>query len=133
MFAEWDNNGIINDKQYKLLSYSTDYRFTSDNVGHVEIFRFYFNGESSPFAYSPKMLFDTGQPIGNSERNNWCQSMWAHMHNLSDQKSDGTWETWDNWAWCFNNTARNPYYIHKDSDTELHVTATSPDFTTCHS
>jgi hypothetical protein len=131
VFAEWDNNGTINDKQYKLLKYDMSYGFAVDNVGHIKIFRFFFNGESSPFKYSPTMTFNTGQPIGNSERNNWCQSLWAHMYNLSDQTSDGSWETWDNWNWCLNSSARNKHYIHKDSATELHVTATSPDFTTC--
>jgi len=131
-FAEWDNNGTPGAKNYKLVSYDTDYGFTIANPGHIEIFRFYFNTETAPFAYSPTMLFDTGQPIGNSERHNWCQSLWAHMHNLTDQASDHTWGTWDGWDWCLNSSARNPYYIHRDSDSELHVTATGPDFTTCH-
>jgi hypothetical protein len=131
VFAEWDNRGTPGAKNYKLVNYATDYGFTVDNVGHIEIFRFHFNGESSPFKYSPTMNFNTGQPIGNSERHNWCQSLWAHMSNLSDQISDHSWETWDDWNWCLNSSARNKHYIHKDSATELHVTATSPDFTTC--
>lgn len=125
VFAEWDNAGTPGSKNYKLVSYDTDYGFTIANVGHVEIFRFYFNTETSPFAYSPTMSFDTGQVLGNSERRNWCQSLYAHMHNLADQLSDGSWETWDNWTGCKNTTVRNPYYMHKDSDTELHVTSSS--------
>jgi hypothetical protein len=130
-FAEWDNNGTPGAKNYKLVSYGTDPGFQIQNVGHIEIFRFYFNTETSPFAYSPTMTFNTGQPIGNSERHNWCQSLYAHMQNLADQLSDGSFETWDDWSWCLNDSARNPYYIHKDSSTEFHVTATSPNFTTC--
>lgn len=126
VFAEWENGyGNYGSKNYKLVNYGTDYGFTIDNVGHVEIFRFYFDTETSPFQYSPTMAFDTGQPIGNSERNNWCQSMWAHMYNLSNQGSDGSWGTWYGWAWCYNTSARNPYYVHKDSDSELHITNNS--------
>lgn len=128
-FAEWDNAGTPGSKNYKLVSYNTDYGFTIENYGGVKIFRFYFDGETSPFAYSPTMSFNTGEPLGNSERRNWCQSLYAHMYNLSDLTNSivngGSWETWDNWTGCTNTTVRNPYYMHKDSDTELHVTSNS--------
>jgi hypothetical protein len=125
VFAEWNDRGTVGSFNYKLVNYGTNYGFTVDNVGHIEIFRFYFDGESSPFQYSPTMNFDTGEPLGNSERRNWCQSLYAHMYNLNDMTPSGSWETWDNWAGCKNTTSRNPYYMHKDSDTELHVTSSS--------
>jgi hypothetical protein len=132
VFAEWDNAGRQNHFDYKLIgAYDTDRNFRIENVGHIKIFRFYFAGESSPFTYSPTMNFNIGYPRGNSERHNWCQSLYAHFYNLNDQISDGTWENWDTWAKCINTTARNPYYMHKDSSSEFHVTSTSPNNMTC--
>lgn len=43
---------------------------------------------------------------------------------LNDYTTSG-WETWDNWNACLNTSSRNPYYLHKDSDTEFHVTTDS--------
>ncbi len=128
VFAEWQNtSGSSNHgfKNYKLVSYDTNRTFWLVNLpGGNPIFQFWFDGDSSPFAYSPTMAFGTAPPLGNSERHNWCQSLYAHMYNLNDYTSSG-WETWDSWNACLNSTARNPYYMHRDSDTEFHVTNNS--------
>jgi len=131
VFAEWENQGRGGSQNYKLVSYDTNYRFRIRNDGHIGIFRFYFDGEASPFEFSPTMSFNTGRPIGNSERKNWCQSLWAHLFNLNDQISSGAWQTWGNWAFCLNSSRRNPHYMHKNSSTEFHVTGTSPNNMTC--
>lgn len=123
VFAEWQNgSGNHGYYNYKLVSYDTNYKFWAVNLpGGNPIFQFWFDGDTSPFHYSPTMNFGTAQPLGNSERHNWCQSLYAHFYNLNDYTSSG-WETWDNWNACLNSTARNPYYMHRDSDTEFHVT-----------
>lgn len=124
MYAYWVDGGTPGQKIYKSLSENTSYRFRVENDGHIEIFRFYFNGDSSPFKYSPTMNFNTGFPIGNSERYNNCDSLWTHMYDLSYQIADGSWSSsWGNWA-CWGNTS-NGWYLHKDSDSELHVTNNS--------
>jgi hypothetical protein len=92
----------------------------------VEIYRFYFG--SDLLGYSPTMTSDAGMPIGNSKRHNWCQSLWTNMYNLNDYTASRTWETWDDWAFCLNTSTSstgNPYYMHKNSDTQLTVTAVS--------
>jgi hypothetical protein len=92
--------------------------------GGNPIFQFWFDGDASPFYYSASMAFGTSPPLGNSERHNWCQSLWTHFSSLNDYTTNG-WETWDGWNFCANGTARNPFYLHRDSDTEFHVTQTS--------
>jgi hypothetical protein len=135
VFAYWDNNGSEPSSPtfHGTLNYDTDKLFWTVNPpGGNPIFQFWFDNDSSPFEYSPTMTFGTAMPMGNSERHNWCQSLYAHLYNLNDYTSSG-WETWDNWVGCFNTSARNPYYMHKNSDTEFHVTATSPNNMTCSS
>jgi hypothetical protein len=125
VFAEWNDRGTPNGYNYKLVPYDTDQWFKVVNPpGGNPIFQYWFGDDSSPFKYSPTMNFGTGQVLGNSERRNWCQSLFTHMYDLNDYTSSG-WETWDGWAGCTNTTSRNPFYMHKDSDTELHVTSSS--------
>jgi hypothetical protein len=127
VFAEWDNNGNGGYKNYNNLNYGTNYGFTIENYGQIKIWRFYFGG--TLLGYSPTMTFNSGQPIGNSERNNWCQSLWTNMYNLNDYTSSRTWEgSWDDWAFCLNSSiysTGNPYYMHKNSSTQLTVTTSS--------
>lgn len=131
VFIEWDNNGAhgpVPPQNFDHLNYGTNYGpFAPANVGHHQIFRFYYQG--NVIGYSPTMTFDSGQPLGNSERNNWCQSLWTNMYNLNDFTSSGIWEgSWDDWAGCLNTSTSstgNPYYMHKNSSTQLTVTASS--------
>lgn len=84
VFAEWQNTSASSNhgyKNYKLVSYDTNYKFWAvDLPGGNPIFQFWFDGDTSPFAYSPTMAFGTAPPLGNSERHNWCQSLYAHMY-----------------------------------------------------
>jgi hypothetical protein len=126
VFAEWYNGGTRGFFNYNKVNFGTDVAVRVENDGHIGIFRFYLDGESQPFAYSPTMGFQAASPRGNSERNFVCQSLYTHMFNLGDETSTpGTWETWDNWNYCKNESSGNPYYMHKDSDTELHVNSDS--------
>jgi len=135
VFAEWDNNGVADAVNYNIHPlYGNNYGFTIENYGHVRIFRFYFG--STLLGYSPTMIFNDAKPIGNSERKNWCQSLWAHFYNLNDYTPSRTWENWDNWAFCFNSShlsPGNPFFMHKDSATQFHVYATGPDNMSCDS
>lgn len=56
VYAYWNNNGSPGQQIYKSLSEDTYYTFTVENVGHIGIWRYYFDSESSPFAYSPTMI-----------------------------------------------------------------------------
>ncbi len=135
VFAYWNNNGSTPSSPtfHGTLSYDNTYKFWTVNPpGGDPIFQFWFDGNTSPFEYSPTMGFGTAKPMGNSERHNWCQSLWAHFTNLNDYTTSG-WETWDTWTYCVNTSVRNKYYMHKDSDTEFHVTGTGPDNLTCYS
>lgn len=76
------------------------------------------------------MSFKTGSPIGNSERHNWCQSLWTRFKYLNNLTSSG-WTNWDNWDGCVNTSVRKPYYMHRNSSTEFHVNGTSPNNLNC--
>jgi len=72
------------------------------------------------------MNFDTGTPLSNSERYNYCDSLYTHIYNLAYLTGSGSWSSdWGNW-YCANNTSmRNKYYLHKNSDSDLDVTSSS--------
>jgi hypothetical protein len=128
VFIEWDNMGVGGAQNFDHLNYGTNYGpFAIANVGHNLIYRFYYYG--NVIGYSPTMTSDAGRPIGNSERNNWCQSLWTNMYNLNDYTSSGIWEgSWDDWAFCVNSSTSstgNPFYMHRNSSTQLTVTASS--------
>jgi hypothetical protein len=128
VYAEWHIGSNDSGFQYYTgysLNTDTNYNFRIENVGHIGIFRFYVDGQSSPFMYSPTMPFNRGYAIANSERHNYCDSLWTHIYGLNYFDTSGNWVPWGDLG-CWNNTsARNPYYLHKDSNTELHVTQTS--------
>jgi hypothetical protein len=126
VFAEWVNRGVDSGpKFYTGYSLSTDnnYRFFVENVGHVEIFRFLVDGESSPFKYSPTMNFNTGAMVTNSEHYNTCDSLYTHMYDLAYMVSNGSWSSsYGNLQCSYNNSS---WYLHKNSNSELHVNQSS--------
>lgn len=127
VYAEWVNRGTDSGPRfYTGYSLDTDsyYNFIVENVGHIGIFRFYVDGESSPFAYSPTMNFDTGVPLTNSEHYNSCDSLWTHWYNVNFFRSDGTWSTAYNDLECLINTS-STWYLHKISNSELLVNSSS--------
>jgi hypothetical protein len=127
VYAEWVNRGVDSGPQYYTgysLSTDTDYRFFAENVGHIDIFRFYVDGESSPFNYSPTMNFNTGEVLTNSEHYNTCDSLYTHMYALGHMRSDGSWHDYDNLACYYNNSGGN-WLFEKNSNTELHVDQTT--------
>ncbi len=124
VYAFWVNGGTPGHFTYTSVSEDTNRTFTVENVGHIEIFRFYFDGESSPFAYSPKMTFDFASPLTNSEHYNTCDSLWTHMYGLNYFQNDGTWSSSYGDLECAGNSAEG-WYLHKDSNSELHVTQDS--------
>jgi hypothetical protein len=85
VYAEWVNRGVDSGPQHYTgysLSYNTNYTFKVQNIGHISIWRFYIDGQGSPFNYSPTMNFQQGTVLTNSERYNTCDSMFTHMYNL---------------------------------------------------
>jgi hypothetical protein len=70
------------------------------------------------------MNFNTGSPVTNSERYNSCDSLWAHMYDLSHMTSDGSWSASYGDLKCWADTS-STWYLHKDSNSELHVNQTS--------
>jgi hypothetical protein len=125
VYADWFNRGVRGDKIYLSLSDNTNRAFTVQNIGHKEIFQFIFDAESSPFAYSPTMTFNIGIPVANSERYNFCDSLYAHIYHLVYLTNSGWSTNWGDWQ-CFADTSvRNPYYLHKISDSNMDVTSSS--------
>jgi len=52
VYAEWVNRGVDSGPKFYTgysLSTDTSYRFFVENVGHIQIFRFLVDGQSSPF------------------------------------------------------------------------------------
>jgi len=123
VYAYWVNKGTAGQKVYKSLSEDTNKTFTVENVGHVEIWRFYFDSESSPFAYSPTMIFDSSTALANSEHYNTCDSLWTHMYGLNYFSVGGVWRSWGDLECGGNNSTG--WYLYRNSNTELHVYSSS--------
>jgi hypothetical protein len=80
VYAEWLNRGADSLPQpftLQVLNENSYQGFYVDNVGHIDIFRFYVGGLR--FDYSPTMIFNTGYTITNSEHYNQCDSLWTDM------------------------------------------------------
>ena len=123
VYAEWVNDGVDSGVLHYTgysLSYDTNYTFKVQNVGQIYIWRFYVDGQSSPFNYSPTMSFQQGYVIGNSERHNNCDSMWTHQYRLQYYSSAGDWNDWssDSEKTC---TATDGWEFNDVSDTEFYV------------
>jgi hypothetical protein len=125
VYAYWYNRGVQGKSIHVSLSDDTNRAFTVQNIGHIEIFQFVFDGESSPFAYSPTMTFNIGIPLANSERWNYCDSLYTHIYNLVYLTNSGWSTDWGNWGCWTNGSVRNPYYLHKNSDSDMNVTSSS--------
>lgn len=94
VYAEWLNRGVDSGPQFYTgysLNYDTNYNFKVQNDGHLEIFRFYVDGQTTPLNYSPTMDFNLGAILTNSEHYNTCDSLWTHMYDLSYFNSAGNW------------------------------------------
>jgi hypothetical protein len=127
VFAEWVNRGADSGPKFYTgysLSTNTDTTFIVENVGHIGIFRFYVDGQSSAFNFSPTMNFNSGLLITNSEHYNTCDSLWTHMYNINYFDANGNWSSSYGNLQCRKNTSTG-WYLHKDSNSELHVNQTS--------
>lgn len=124
VFAFWINDGVSGKKIWSSLTTDTDRTFTVENVSQVRIFRFYFDGESSPFAFSPTMDFNYGLLAPNSEHYNTCDSLWAHMNGLNYFDASGNWSVSYGNLECWYNSSTG-WYLYKNSDSELHVYSSS--------
>src|SRR6266567_5157476 len=123
VYAEWINRDTDSRPRFYSgysLKLDTNYTFLVENVGHINIFRFKVDGQSSPFDYSPTMNFNTGTVITNSEHYNTCDSLYTHMYALSHMRSDTSWHDYDNLACLLNNSGGN-WLFNKISNTELKV------------
>ncbi len=123
VYAYWVNSGTPGQVIYKSLSEGSNRTFTVENVGHVEIWRYYFDSESSPFAYSPTMIFNSSTISTNSEHYNVCDSLWTHMYGLNYFSSGGDWRTWGDLECNYNDSTG--FYLHKVSNSEIYVNQTS--------
>ncbi len=123
VYAYWVNKGTPGQHIYKSLSEDTNRTFTVENAGHIEIWRFYFDSESSPFAYSPTMIFNSSTALANSEHYNTCDSLWTHMYGLNYFSSGGVWRSWGDLECSYNDSTG--WYLYKNSNTELHVYSSS--------
>lgn len=90
------------------------------NDGGEGIWRFYVDGESTPFDYSPTMIFNLGWIATNSERYNTCDSLWANIFNLN-------FYTFTNWTSSYDDlecfyTSAPDWYFNKISNSQNEVT-----------
>lgn len=126
VYAEWVNRGADSSPQplnLQVLSENSYQGFDVDNVGHVDIFRFYVAGQR--FDYSPTMIFNTGYTITNSEHYNQCDSLWTDMNNLEYQHGDGTWSSSYNNLVCYKDTSTNAWLLNDGiSNSEVQVDLT---------
>lgn len=129
VYAEWLISG--NDSGFQFytgysLNTNSNYIFTVEDYGHDYIWRFYVDGQSSPFMYSPTTNLNTGWSVANSERHNDCDSLYTHMYDLNYYTSSQHWSVSYGDLECWTNSSvSNPYYLHKDSNSEFDVTTNS--------
>ena len=122
VYSEWVSDGADSYAQwYGTINSNTDYHFKVENVGDIGIWRFYFDGDSTPFKYSPTMNFNTGYALTNSEHHNNCDSMWAHFYGLGDSPSIGNWTSSYGDLECWTDNSVNDWLFYKDSNSENHV------------
>jgi hypothetical protein len=122
VYAEWINRGADSGPQFYTgysLHTSTNYWFTVENVGSVNIWRFYVDGQSSPFKYSPTMAFAYGLPVTNSERYNSCDSLWTNMYEIGYYERP-TWIEYLSLK-CYYNNAWPSWQLLLPSNSQLFV------------
>jgi hypothetical protein len=131
VYAEWINRGADSSPQpfgLQVLNENSYSGFFVDNVGHVDIFRFYVG--DLRFNYSPTMTFNTGYTVTNSEHYNQCDSLWTEMNNLEYQYADGTWSSSYNDLVCYSDDSVNAWLLNDEiSNSEVQVDLTNG--TTC--
>ncbi|HEV2375786.1 MAG TPA: hypothetical protein VGS19_26920 [Streptosporangiaceae bacterium] len=95
LYAEWVRNGMDSLQQWAgTIGAGTNWHFEVDNAHGIGIWRFYFDGQTKPFNYSPTMAFNSGWALTNSERRNTCDTLWTHFYSLTDATSLGHYRPW---------------------------------------
>lgn len=127
VYAEWVIGGTDSGPQYYTgysLATDSNYTFKVENVGHIYIWQFYVDSQTSPFTYSPTTNQSLGWPVTNSEHYNSCDSLWTHMDILEYFDSSGNWSSSYGDLECWLNTSAG-WYLYKNSNSELHVYSSS--------
>lgn len=129
-YSEWKIGSTDSGFQYYTgysLSAGNNYVFTVVN-GANNTWQYYVDNQSAPFASSPTMPFNNGYSVANSERHNSCDSLWTHMYSLNYFSRSGSWSSSYDDLVCWSNDSTpgpNPYYLYKNSNSELHVYTSS--------
>ncbi len=105
------------------LNFDVYYRFKIENVNDIGIFRYYFEGQTTPLGYSPTMSFNDGYALANSEHRNTCDTLYTDLTGLQDMISNGTWSNYS-LIGCWYNTS-NDWYIHLNSNSGITVNQTT--------
>ena len=105
------------------LNMDTHYSFRIENANDIKIFRYYFDGQSSPIGYSPTMSFNEGYAVTNDERNTNCDTLYTDMTGLQDMISNGSWYDYNNFA-CWTNTSSG-WYLHSAAGSTIDVNTTA--------
>lgn len=124
VYAEWINRGVDSDFQLDRsfhLSTNRNYHFTVENVGGKDVWRFVVDNQSKPFNYSPKMSFNSGYVLTNSERNNSCDTLFASFSSLRYSSSPKKWKPRYKDYGCYLDDA-SAWYFHKISNSSSDVT-----------
>jgi hypothetical protein len=105
------------------LSYDNDYRFKVQDSNQDGYFDYYVGdpGNTSLFRTSPKMVFVKGLVVTNSEHYNSCDSLWAHMNNLSYFNISNNWVNSYDYLWEYLCTSQNSWLFNKISNNEHYV------------
>ncbi|HEV2371852.1 MAG TPA: hypothetical protein VGS19_06755 [Streptosporangiaceae bacterium] len=120
LYAEWVDNGQDSLQQWAgTIGAGANWHFEVENAHGIGIWRFYFDGATSPFNYSPTMRFNQGWALTNSERRNTCDTLWTHFYGLQDQTSLTHWQPWAQLV-CFADTAPG-WNMAQVSNSELYV------------
>jgi hypothetical protein len=138
VYAEWIVDGMDSNPQWDtnsgdLIYPNTNRIFKVQNDAHAFQFRFYFDGDGTPFNYSGyNANLNQGYDLTNSEHYNSCDSMWTHMYGLSYYNVSNQWVSpYGQLIWYYCNTDGHWLLnIPDNSNSELYVDA-PPDPGTC--
>ncbi|HEV2377524.1 MAG TPA: hypothetical protein VGS19_35830 [Streptosporangiaceae bacterium] len=120
LYAEWVKDGVDSLPQWAgTIGAGANWHFEVDNAHGIGIWRFYFDGGTSPFKYSPTMPFNSGWPVANSEHYNTCDTLWTHFYGLQDATSLGHYRPWISLQ-CWADTAPG-WNIQPVSSSEMYV------------
>jgi hypothetical protein len=125
LYFEWVDRGTDSHVRYSsdlTNDIGANHGFKVQDANGDKIWTAYYKSSTQAFDSSPVMNFNNGEAITNSERNNTCDTQYAHFNNLKTCNTHNpcSWSVYGNLQ-CFAITGTTDYKFYKISDSEHYV------------